>query len=353
MGAIGVKEALMSGAIEVRVHYPAGRGRRIVLRSDRAWDDDLEPCETRPQEGRFAFRLPIAGTFSYFKPMLVEGGRRVWSRGDNHLALAGTAEGIDVWPHFLEDDTCSVCTRHDIPSRLQQQTHAVRVFLPPGYAENTLARYPVLYMQDGHNLFFPQESFGGEHWRIAETLRLLDTMSLTRRVIVVGIHPRERMEEYTAPGYEAYARFLCDELKPWVDATYRTRGGPADTSVMGSSLGGVVSLHLAWRRPDVFGAAACLSSTFGWRDDLFERVRSEPRRDIRIYLDSGWPGDNYEVTRAMRGALTERGYREGEDLLYFAFPEARHDERHWAMRAHIPMQFFHGRPDPGRAAGVP
>jgi predicted alpha/beta superfamily hydrolase len=161
------------------------------------------------------------------------------------------------------------------------------------------------------------------------------------------------MAEYTAPGYEGYARFLCEELKPWVDASYRTLSGPGDSSVMGSSLGGVVSLHLAWSRPDVFGAAACLSSTFGWRDDLFDRVRSEPRRDIRIYLDSGWPGDNYEVTRAMRGALAGRGYREGSDLLYFAFPEARHDERHWAMRAHLPMQFFHGRPAARRAQGVP
>jgi hypothetical protein len=55
----------------------------------------------------------------------------------------------------------------------------------------------------------------------------------------------------------------------------------------------------------------------------------------------------------MRGALAGRGYREGSDLLYFAFPEARHDERHWATRAHLPMQFFHGRPAARRAQGVP
>ena len=77
--------------------------------------------------------------------------------------------------------------------------------------------------------------------------------------------------------------------------------------VMGSSLGGVVSLFLAWQWPGVFGNAGCLSSTFGFRDDLLERIESEPKRPIKIYLDSGWPHDNYETTRIMRNTL--RGAR--------------------------------------------
>jgi predicted alpha/beta superfamily hydrolase len=111
---------------------------------------------------------------------------------------------------------------------------------------------------------------------------------------------------------------------------------------MGSSLGGVVALHLAWQYPQVFGMAMFLSSTFGWRDDLRERIATQARRPIRIYLDSGWPGDNYEATRAMHALLRSRGYVDGRDLEYLAFPEARHDERHWAMRTHIPLQHFFG-----------
>jgi len=61
---------------------------------------------------------------------------------------------------------------------------------------------------------------------------------------------------------------------------------------------------------------------------------------LRIYLDSGWPEDNYEVTRDMRALLLSRGYREGLELLYFAFPGAHHDEKAWALRSHIPFQFF-------------
>jgi len=112
---------------------------------------------------------------------------------------------------------------------------------------------------------------------------------------------------------------------------------------MGSSLGGVVSFYLAWQHPEVFGMAASLSSTFGWRDDLKDRVAEEPRRNVRFYLDSGWPQDNYEATRDMRALLVRKGYREGRDLFYLGFPEALHNEAHWAMRCHVPFQFFFGK----------
>ena len=125
------------------------------------------------------------------------------------------------------------------------------------------------------------------------------------------------------------------ELKAQIDDEYRTLSGPRTTGVMGSSLGGVVSFYLAWQYPQVFGNVACLSSTFSWRDDLIERVRrepSEPRSDLRIYLDSGWPNDNYEVTLSLANALVERGFMVGRDLIHFAFPHHRHTEGAWASR---------------------
>ena len=79
---------------------------------------------------------------------------------------------------------------------------------------------------------------------------------------------------------------------------------------MGASLGGVVSFFLGWEYPQVFGNVACLSSSFGYRDDLLRRVKEDcldDRRDLRIYLDSGWPRDNYEttVTMANNGSNTD------------------------------------------------
>jgi len=110
----------------------------------------------------------------------------------------------------------------------------------------------------------------------------------------------------------------------------------------GSSLGGVVSFYTVWQYPEVFGGAVCMSSTFSHKDDLLERVLSEPKRKIGFYLDSGWPGDNYEVTVAMALALVSRGWRYGRDLLYLCFPRAAHDEKAWGMRLHLPMQLFTG-----------
>lgn len=328
--------------VRVRVHYPLESGW-LVLRSDRDWDADIEPVADDGDGTRFDFELTWErGVHSYFKPVLHDAEGLHWAQGENFLALATGRPERDVYPHFFDDASCSECGLSRHRSHDGGREHAVRIFHPPGYHENTLESFPVMYMQDGQNLFFPQEAFGGQPWRVDETLRILDAMNLVRKVIVVGVYPRERMVDYTQEGYLAYGGFLVDELKPWVDATYRTLPGPESTVTMGSSLGGLVSLLLGWHWPRVFGRIGCLSSTFGWRDELFARITAEAKRPIRIYLDSGWPRDNYEVTRAMRDLLLARGYVEGEDLMYLAFPRASHDEASWAMRAHIPFQFFFG-----------
>ncbi|PYL99023.1 MAG: esterase, partial [Verrucomicrobia bacterium] len=164
--------------------------------------------------------------------------------------------------------------------------HRFRVFLPPGYHENTLKRYPVLYMHDGHNLFFKEEAFAGNTWRTDEVLNMLDKMNAIEEAIVVGIFPSDRMTDYIMPGYENHGRFLVEMLKPLIEGKYRTLNGPVNTAAMGSSLGGVVSFYLDWQWREVFGKVARLSSTFTYRDDLLQRVSKEPKRRIHIYLDS-------------------------------------------------------------------
>ena len=346
----------MAEQLTIRVHYPAGEDDRIEVRTDRDWDAVTAATRASADRTQWEFDLGIDGGYGYFKPVLVRGGTVHWSKGENYLALVNGHRYLDVYPYFFEDAKCSACELRLLPSG-SGRDHAFRVFHPPGYEENSLKRYPVLYMQDGQNLFFPEEAFNGNHWRIAETLRILDSMNLIREILVVGVYPRNRMEDYTQPGYTDYGRWLVEELKPWIDTHYRTRPEPEQTAVMGSSLGGVVSFYLGWQWPQVFGHAACLSSTFGYRDDLAQRVIDGPKRPIRVYLDSGWPRDNYEVTRNMRRLLRRCGYREGRDLFYLAFPEAAHNEQAWAVRTHIPLQHFFasdgdekgGEPRPGRS----
>ncbi len=323
---------------ELRVRYPAGRGQ-IVLRSELDWDRDVPPVSVSGDGECSTFALEARKPFLYFKPLLKTGDTGVrWAVGANALLTMTTEDVAEVFPHFDAPEGGSFSPVIERDSALLGRKHLVRVYLPPGYHENTLRHYPVLYMQDGKNLFFPDEAFLGREWGVGDALQLLDSMSAVDRVVVVGVHSGDRMSEYTKPGYEAYARALVEEVKPEVDRRIRVLTSPRETGVIGSSLGGVVSFYMAWEYPTVFGYAACLSSTFSHKDDLIDRVLSEPKHPSKFYLDSGWPGDNYEVTLAMAMALGRRGYRVREDFLHLVFPLEEHDERAWGRRLHLPVQ---------------
>ncbi len=335
---IRLRNPRVSTAINVRVRYPFVAGDALVLRTERDWERDVEPHITTPTSAEFA--LTLDEPFLPLKPCLRRDGTDHWSIGDNYVLSAHDPDP-EIWPSFFASPRGAVSALESFVH--DGATYGVRVYTPPGYSENTLRHFPVLYMQDGKNLFFPHEAFGGAEWRVDETMDRLDQMNSVRKVIVVGIAPHDRQRDYTAPGYNAYGAFVTGVLKPAIDRAWRTRPDPANTVVSGSSLGGVVSLHIAWRHPDVVGGAMCLSSTFGYKDDLFARIATEARPPIRIYLDSGWPRDNYDATNAMRDLLVTRGFALGDNLLAFSFPEGTHSETSWADRLHVPFQFFFGR----------
>jgi predicted alpha/beta superfamily hydrolase len=323
--------------MRLTVNYPQ-RPERLVLRTELDWNRDVEPVSVVGTEAHF--ELELAGPVLELKPCLREHGVVTWSKGPNY-GITPNGSQRSLWPYFFGEAKGRVSDVLQV--EFEGVTRSVRVYHPPGYDENSLRRFPVLYMQDGKNLFFPEEAFAGNEWHVDETMDRLEQMNAVRKTIVVGISPSDRMRDYTSPGYQAYGRFLANKLKPLVDAHLRTLPGASDSVVMGSSLGGVAALHVAWSHPESFGRVACMSSTFGHFDDLFERIAKEPKRPLLVYLDSGWPQDNYERTNAMRDLLTSRGYRLGEELQQFSFPEGLHSEASWAGRIHLPFQFFFGR----------
>ena len=326
----------------LRVRYPAGDGR-MVLRTELDWDKDVNPIEVSDDGETSSFALEAQRPHLYLKPCLrTEADGLRWSVGPNVLVAMTGESAQDLFPYFEGPESGSFTPILERESAVLSRRHLVRVYLPPGYHENPLRSFPVLYMQDGKNLFFPEEAFLGREWHVDEALQLLDAMNAVDRVVVVGIYSGDRNNEYTKPGYAAYARAVVEEVKPEVDSKIRVFRSPRETGVIGSSLGGVVSFYMAWEHPDVFGYAACMSSTFSHRDDLIDRVLSEPKHSSKFYLDSGWPGDNYEVTLAMAMALTRKGYRLREDFLHLAFPLEEHDERAWGRRLHIPLQLGFG-----------
>ena len=150
----------------------------------------------------------------------------------------------------LKGDVGTIAGSDEYFSQVLQKVYRVLIYYPPGYQENILKRYPVLYMHDGHNIFFPDHSYAGQTWETDATLETLNEMNLIDKVVIVAVYPRDRMFEYTQPGYELYGRFLTEELKPFVDHKIRTLLQPKDTAVMGSSLGGssLFISHLAVSR---------------------------------------------------------------------------------------------------------
>lgn len=323
--------------MRIRITYPL-QNQRLTLRTEQDWEKDIQPFQSDSSGAEF--ELEWQSPNLSLKICLYDGETMRWSQGANYV-LSSHDPDPHIYPLFYSPPQGSVSDVLHIGSGVG--AHAIRIYHPPGYAENTLRRFPVVYMHDGQNLFFPEEAFAGNEWQVDETMDLLDEMNAIRKAIVIGISPSNRMREYTKPGYEDYGRFMTQKLKPMIDAQLRTRPQPENTVVMGSSLGGVAAFYLAWEYPHLFGKAACMSSTFGYQDDLFERVATSPHKPIRFYLDSGWPRDNYDATNAMRDLLVARGWRLGIDLLHFSFPEARHNERAWAGRTHMPFQFFLGR----------
>ncbi len=326
----------------VRVFYPEPED--LVLRCELDWGRDVEPADV--DATRAEFELESERGYLEYKPCLRRADGFHWCTGTNKLALLAADAPTDVYPHFFSGLSGRITGRFALSSRELGRELALRVYLPPGYDENELKRYPVLYMHDGANLFFPEEAFLGREWQVDETLERLDAMNVIDEVIVVGVDSPARERDYTEPGVEAYGRALTREVKPLVDGELRTLADARRTGVMGSSLGGVAAFHVAWRWPRTFGLAACLSSTFGYRDELLARVRREGKRgreELRLYLDSGWPNDNYEPTLAMAAALIDQGFELGTELVHFAFPLARHDERSWSARLHLPLQVFTGK----------
>lgn len=247
----------------------------------------------------------------------------------------------------------------DFGSRILGNRRDVAVYLPPGYEEGA-RRYPVLYVQDGQNVFDPATAFGGVDWGLARTCdRLIAAGEMEPVIIVAPYNTAARTREYTPvsdAGYgggegDAYGRFLSDELKPFVDARLRTRPDAGSTAIMGSSLGGLISLHLAFTRPDVFSRAAALSPSLWWSEGRMARwTRRSPLPEPRprLWVDMGTkegdePADheaNLQNLRAFNEALRARGWRMGGDLESHEIAGAAHHESAWAARAAWVLKFL-------------
>ena len=255
-------------------------------------------------------------------------------------------------------------------SRYLSTPRDIVVYLPPGYDAGA-APCPVLYLQDGQNLFDPHTAFGGRDWRAHVTADDLILRGVIEPLIVVGIYNAgvRRISEYTPTKDprrrkggkgDRYARMMAHELKPFIDREYRTRRSAAHNGVGGSSLGALVSLETGLLYPRVFGRLAILSPSVWWDNrSILEMVRAyQFEARARIWLDSGTeegdaPHQSIADLNLLRDALTERGWREGVDLRCSEVSGAGHNEHAWGARFGEVLQYLFPRLPREERVGTP
>jgi predicted alpha/beta superfamily hydrolase len=240
-------------------------------------------------------------------------------------------------------------------SRYLPGERTVIVYVPGIYDRRPDLRFPVLYMQDGQNLFDPETSFiRGMYWRIGETADRLIAEAAIEPLIIVGIYNtgKRRLREYTPSrdrragggGADRYGRLLTREIKPFIESQFRALPGPANTGIGGSSLGGLVTIYLGLRFRKIFGKIAALSPSLWWNQrwimNYVDRIRVEPKP--RIYLDAGTQESAREIDdlRRLRDIFLGRGWREGHDLRYSEIQGGKHDEAAWADRVDPFLRFL-------------
>jgi predicted alpha/beta superfamily hydrolase len=244
----------------------------------------------------------------------------------------------------------------DFRSEILGLERRVWVYLPPMYGEEPERRFPVLYMHDGQNVFDGATAFlAGKEWEADEAAERLIEEGRIEALIIVAVDNggARRLDEYTPTADEQYGgggeaerhgRMLIEELKPWVDETFRTRPGREDTAIAGSSLAGLSSLWVGLSHPDTFGKIAALSPTAFWADDHILRfIESLPTKPATlIWADMGTAEGSRGLggVRRLRDTLVAKGWEEGVDLTYVEAEGEIHNEVAWARRLPAILEFL-------------
>ncbi len=269
----------------------------------------------------------------------------------------------------LSEKTGVVMRHNHFASRYIPPRH-VDIWHPPDYSINPEVRYPVIYMHDGQNLFDPASSYIGVDWGMDEAMMGLMEDAASSGAIIVGIwNSAQRWREYMpdkplidqrgrslltpfiqsaggTPLSSLYLKFITQELKPFIDATYRTLPDQPYTLIMGSSMGGLISLYAVTEYPEIFGGAACLSTHWPIGQnimvDYLGSALPKPGRHL-LYFDYGTgtlDADYEPYQQRMDGLLQTAGYEAGRDWLTLKFDGAEHSERAWRARVHFPLRFL-------------
>jgi predicted alpha/beta superfamily hydrolase len=241
----------------------------------------------------------------------------------------------------------------DVRSPQLGNARDIHVYLPPSYRASG-RHYPVIYMHDGQNLFDPETAFAGE-WGVDETLERLGPQGVETIVVAIPNMGGERCHEYSpwpdsrAGGGrgDAYLAFIIETLRPRVDRKFRTRREREHTGIMGSSMGGLISLYGFIRHPDVFGFCGAMSPSFWFANRaMFDYVESLHRWFGRVYLDIGTEEGQRHVRNVQQMArlLRTRCPYPRDQVMCLVEEGAHHSEQAWSSRFEHAVRFLLPRP---------
>jgi predicted alpha/beta superfamily hydrolase len=257
----------------------------------------------------------------------------------------------------------SIHYHHDFTSQFLPHARTVNVWLPPGYDLNSDDRYPVLYMHDGQNLFDPETAFAGNPWYANEVAEREIRAGRIEPLMIVGVaNTVDRLREYgprrcgpdrSGDSSREYGRFLVEEVKRFIDDSYRTLPSADRTGLGGASMGGLISLYLCKWYPHVFRRCAALSPSLWWDQECFlQRIDTDAEwmRQCRVWIDmgtregaseAGMQGMVRRVTHLAQ-QFASHGMREGEQFAFHKAEEGMHNEASWGGRFDRVLQFLYG-----------
>ncbi len=252
------------------------------------------------------------------------------------------------------------------------ESRNVDIWLPESYDKNGDKRYAAIYMHDGQNLFDPEKSYIGVDWGMDETMTWLIKENRINEAIVVGIwNTPKRRREYMPqkafnieisdemkkifenkyggkPISDFYLKFIVNELKPFIDKTYRTFADKNNTFILGSSMGGLISAYAICEYPDIFGGAGCVSTHWPIIDGImlqyFKKYLPQGGNH-KFYFDYGTETLDAEYEsfqKEIDQIMVNAGYIDGETWITKKFEGDEHSERAWRKRVHIPVEFLLG-----------
>jgi predicted alpha/beta superfamily hydrolase len=255
---------------------------------------------------------------------------------------------------------------HEFRSRIFHNTRFLRVWLPPGYDDpaNANRRYPVLYLNDGQNLFEAISSFNGVEWQVDETADRLIRDGVVPPLIIVGLDNagKNRIREYMPHRSlypmllrgqgSRYPSFLMKEVMPFIARNYRVAGGPENTALGGSSLGALISLYSAATRPGLVGRLLIESpSLWASHRQMIRASRDIKQWPDRVFLgvgtaEAGREDRNRSVVDDVRelASILRRTGLDDKRLRLVIEEGATHHESSWARRFPQALTFLFGKP---------